>query len=87
MKISKILVNWYEQNKRDLPWRNTNYPYKIWISEIILHQTRVEHGKKYYSKFILNFPDIKSLSEAHIDDILKIWQGLGYYSRAGNMYV
>ena len=87
MKISEILAVWYEQNKRDLPWRNTKNPYKIWVSEIILQQTRVAQGFDYYLKFIDAFPDIRSLANAEINDVLRIWQGLGYYSRAGNMHL
>lgn len=80
------LISWYISNKRDLPWRHTNDPYKIWVSEIILQQTRVNQGIDYYNKFIKYFPSIKELANADIDLILKIWQGLGYYSRARNMY-
>ncbi len=82
----KALINWYSQHKRDLPWRNTKNPYLIWVSEIILQQTRVNQGLNYYYKFVDSFPDIYSLANAKIDTILKIWQGLGYYSRARNMH-
>ncbi len=84
--ISNALTNWYALNKRDLPWRNTNNPYKIWISEIILQQTRVNQGKDYYNRFIERFPTIYELASASEDDVLKQWQGLGYYSRARNLY-
>ena len=84
--IGKKLMVWYEENKRDLPWRNTENPYFIWVSEIILQQTRVVQGLDYYRRFIDAYPDIFSLANASIDDILKIWQGLGYYSRARNMH-
>jgi A/G-specific adenine glycosylase len=80
------LLTWYNQNKRDLPWRSTREPYKIWISEIILQQTRVDQGYNYYLKFIDEFPTIKILAEASQEQILKLWQGLGYYSRARNMH-
>jgi len=80
------LIAWYEVNKRHLPWRNTENPYLIWVSEIILQQTRVAQGLDYYRRFIEAYPDIFSLADAHIDEILKIWQGLGYYSRARNMH-
>lgn len=80
------LINWYEANKRDLPWRNTNDPYKIWLSEIILQQTKVSQGLNYYLKFVKNYPNVESLSEAEEDSILKDWQGLGYYSRARNLH-
>jgi len=86
MSISKVLINWYNQNKRDLPWRETNNPYIIWVSEIILQQTRVNQGISYFYRFIEQYPDIKSLASDPIDNILRLWQGLGYYSRARNMY-
>ena len=73
-------------NKRDLPWRKTSNPYKIWISEIILQQTRVEQGTAYYLRFIEKFPTVQKLAEANEDEVLKIWQGLGYYSRARNLH-
>lgn len=81
------LSEWYYQNKRNLPWRNEKDPYKIWVSEIILQQTRVDQGLPYYLKFIKKFPDIKSLANATQDEILKIWEGLGYYRRALHMHV
>lgn len=83
---SKILINWYNENKRDLPWRNISDPYKIWISEIILQQTRVNQGLSYYLRFIERFPTVSVLAEANEDDVLKYWQGLGYYSRARNLH-
>lgn len=79
------IVNWYEKNKRNLPWRNTSDPYKIWLSEIILQQTRVEQGMDYYLKFTNRFPDIFSLERATQNEIYKMWQGLGYYNRANNL--
>ena len=84
--FSKILTDWYELNKRDLPWRHTQDPYLIWISEIILQQTRVVQGLSYYHRFIEQFPTVVHLSEALEDDVLKCWQGLGYYSRARNIH-
>jgi A/G-specific adenine glycosylase len=84
--FSNTLINWYESNKRDLPWRNTIDPYKIWISEIILQQTRVKQGLPYYNKFVTTFPSIKDLANANEEEVLKLWQGLGYYSRARNMH-
>ncbi len=84
--ISSLLQYWYAQHKRSLPWRETKAPYVVWISEIILQQTRVNQGNDYFLRFIERFPDIKSLAEASEDDVLKIWQGLGYYSRARNLY-
>ena len=77
---------WYNDNKRELPWRKTDDPYKIWISEIILQQTRVSQGIDYYLNFIDAFPNVKSLAEANEDEVLKLWQGLGYYSRARNLH-
>ena len=85
-EISKTLLKWYDEHHRDLPWRKTNDPYKIWVSEIILQQTRVDQGLPYYLTFIERFPDILTLAGASEDDILKTWQGLGYYSRARNMH-
>ncbi len=86
MDFSNILVQWYAENKRDLPWRHTKNPYKIWLSEIILQQTRVDQGLSYYLNFINHFPTISDLANATIEDVLKLWQGLGYYSRARNIY-
>ncbi|MEO8147751.1 MAG: A/G-specific adenine glycosylase [Bacteroidia bacterium] len=84
--FSEKIIAWYEVNKRTLPWRESGDPYIIWLSEIILQQTRVEQGMPYFYKFIETFPDVKSFAEADEHDILKLWQGLGYYSRARNMY-
>ena len=84
--FSNKILKWYNINKRELPWRKTKNPYFIWISEVILQQTRVEQGKQYYLKFIDSFPDITSLAAASEDEILKLWQGLGYYSRARNLH-
>lgn len=85
-KIRRILADWYAVNKRELPWRQTKDPYKIWISEIILQQTRVNQGFDYYIRFIKRFPDVKSLAESDEQEVLKYWQGLGYYSRARNLH-
>ena len=84
--FSHKLLAWYRANKRDLPWRNTRDPYKIWLSEIILQQTRVKQGLPYYERIVKKFPNIFQLAEADIDDLLKLWQGLGYYSRARNLH-
>jgi A/G-specific adenine glycosylase len=86
MKFSEILLGWYSKNKRDLPWRQTRDPYKIWLSEIIMQQTRVEQGLSYYLKFVKKYPEIKSLANAKEEDVLRLWQGLGYYSRARNLH-
>lgn len=80
------LIGWYEENKRDLPWRDTTDPYRIWVSEVILQQTRVVQGMAYYNRFVECFPDVGSLALAEEEDVLKIWQGLGYYSRARHMH-
>ena len=80
------LGEWYEQNHRILPWRETDDPYKIWISEIILQQTRVAQGMEYYHRLVTRFPDIQSLADAEEDEVLLYWQGLGYYSRARNLH-
>lgn len=80
------IVAWYETNKRILPWRGITNPYLIWLSEIILQQTRVEQGREYYHAFAENFPDVQSLAKAKEDKVLKCWQGLGYYSRARNLH-
>lgn len=86
MHISESLINWYQINKRPLPWRETRDPYKIWLSEVILQQTRVAQGTDYYHRFLVAFPDVQSLAAADEQDVLKLWQGLGYYSRARNMH-
>ncbi|SDW24949.1 A/G-specific DNA-adenine glycosylase [Lutibacter oricola] len=86
MKISNLLIQWYLSNKRNLPWRKTLDPYKIWLSEIILQQTRVDQGTAYYHKFTENFPTVFDLANATEEEVLKLWQGLGYYSRARNLH-
>ncbi len=83
---TRQIYQWYSQNKRDLPWRETSDPYKIWISEIILQQTRVAQGTDYYNRFIEKFPTIADLANASEDNVLKLWQGLGYYTRARNLH-
>lgn len=84
--INELVINWYDKNKRDLPWRNTTDPYKIWLSEIILQQTRVQQGISYYERFVINFPTIERLAKAEEQQVLQLWQGLGYYSRARNLH-
>jgi A/G-specific adenine glycosylase len=86
VKISEILIRWYHDHKRDLPWRKTRDPYAIWVSEIILQQTRVSQGIDYYYRFMKRFPDLESLAGAETGEVLKAWQGLGYYARARNMH-
>ena len=80
--FSEKIITWYNANKRDLPWRNTQNPYYIWLSEIILQQTRVAQGQPYYERFVEKYPTLKDLANAPTDDVLRLWQGLGYYSRA-----
>lgn len=84
--IRKALLTWYHANKRDLPWRRTRDPYAIWISELMLQQTRVETVIPYYERFLSRFPDVETLAESHLDDVLRLWAGLGYYSRARNLH-
>lgn len=86
MSFSQEIINWYQANKRDLPWRHTNDPYVIWLSEIILQQTRVEQGLPYFYRFVEQYPDIAAFAHAEEGEILRLWQGLGYYSRARNMH-
>lgn len=83
--IAAPLISWYLKNKRDLPWRHTTNPYHIWVSEVILQQTRVDQGLPYYFRFLEEFPSVFELAAAPEDHVLKVWQGLGYYSRARNM--
>lgn len=84
--FSRKVVEWYEHNKRELPWRLTNDPYKVWLSEIILQQTRVNQGMPYYLRFIEEFPTVEALAKAPEQKILRLWQGLGYYTRARNLH-
>ncbi len=86
MVFYKTLINWYLGNKRDLPWRETTDPYHIWLSEIMLQQTRIEQGLPYYLAFTHAFPTVFDLANADQEKVLKLWQGLGYYSRARNLY-
>lgn len=85
-KFSAKLLRWSDKNPRPLAWKNTKNPYFIWLSEIILQQTRVEQGTPYYLKFIKRFPTVQALAEAEEDEVLKLWEGLGYYSRARNLH-
>ena len=82
----KALTVWYNHSKRELPWRESHDPYKIWVSEVILQQTRVNQGMDYYHNFLKSFPNVAELAEANEEEVLKVWQGLGYYSRARNMH-
>ncbi len=84
--ISAELIKWYDEHHRDLPWRDTTDPYAVWISEIILQQTRVAQGYDYYVRFMREFPTVESLAAADEDRVMRAWQGLGYYSRARNLH-
>jgi A/G-specific adenine glycosylase len=87
MDFTANLLGWFHKNRRNLPWKDTKDPYKIWLSEIILQQTRVEQGYSYYLRFISQYPTVEALAKASLDEVLKLWQGLGYYSRARNLHV
>lgn len=86
MDFANTLINWYLTNRRDLPWRHTRDPYAIWLSEIILQQTRVAQGLPYYEAFLHTFPSVEDLAAADEQQVLRLWQGLGYYSRARNLH-
>lgn len=86
MDFNRKITDWYRENRRDLPWRNTRNPYNIWISEIILQQTRVSQGLDYYYRFTETFPDVETLAKASENQVLAVWKGLGYYNRARNMH-
>jgi A/G-specific adenine glycosylase len=85
-EIQKVLLDWFEENARDLPWRRTIDPYRIWVSEVMLQQTRTETVLKYYDRFLERFPDLNSLAKARLEDVLKAWEGMGYYARARNLH-
>ena len=84
--FSEKLVKWYKDNHRSLPWRATRDPYRIWLSEIILQQTRVAQGLPYYERFVEKYPTVNHLAQAPEQDVLRLWQGLGYYTRARNLH-
>ncbi|MCR4824491.1 MAG: A/G-specific adenine glycosylase [Bacteroidales bacterium] len=84
--FSETILEWYAANGRDLPWRHTRDPYAIWLSEIILQQTRIAQGQAYWERFMAAFPNVKALASASEDEVLRLWQGLGYYSRARNLH-
>ena len=86
MDFTPTILHWYAENGRDLPWRRTRDPYAVWLSEIILQQTRVAQGWTYWERFMERFPTVESLAEAPEDEVLRLWQGLGYYSRARNLH-
>lgn len=85
-KIQQSLTLWYQKNSLDLPWRKTVDPYRVWISEVMLQQTRIETVIPYYNRFMENFPDVKKLAGSDIQQVLKLWEGLGYYARARNLH-
>jgi A/G-specific adenine glycosylase len=85
MELNELILNWYIKHKRDLPWRETADPYRIWLSEVILQQTRVEQGLPYYLRFTGRYKTVRQLAAANDDEVMKLWQGLGYYNRAANM--
>ena len=87
MEFALTLLKWFRENGRDLPWRQTHDPYAIWLSEIILQQTQVKQGWEYWERFINRWPTVEALAEANEDEVLREWQGLGYYSRARNLHV
>ena len=84
--IQDTLINWFDTNRRDLPWRHNPTPYQVWLSEVILQQTRVNQGMDYYLRFIERWPTVTDLAKASEEEVLKMWQGLGYYSRARNLH-
>lgn len=86
MQFSETLLQWYATHRRELPWRGISDPYRIWVSEIILQQTRIVQGYAYYHRFLAAFPTVEALAEAKEDEVLRLWQGLGYYSRARNLH-
>ena len=83
--FARTLLDWYDKYGRDLPWRRTKDPYAIWLSEIILQQTRIAQGLAYWQRFMERFPDVESLAAASEDEVLRLWEGLGYYSRGRNL--
>ena len=86
LRMRRVLLAWYGREKRDLPWRRTRDKYRIWVSEVMLHQTRVETVIPYYERFLKRFPDVTTLARARLESVLKLWEGLGYYGRARNLH-
>lgn len=84
--FSQTILHWYAENRRDLPWRRTRDPYAVWLSEIILQQTRISQGTAYWQRFMERFPTVEDLAQASEDEVLRLWEGLGYYSRARNLH-
>lgn len=87
MEFANTIISWFRENGRALPWRETRDPYAIWLSEIILQQTRIAQGWEYWERFMAQYPTVQDLAAAHEDEVLKLWQGLGYYSRARNLHM
>src|SRR5690625_2694851 len=85
-RVQTALLAWYKKNRRDLPWRRTNNPYHIWLSEVMLQQTRVDTAIAYYERFIERFQSLPDLAAAPVEDVLKLWEGLGYYRRARHFH-
>ena len=85
VRLSRLLIDWYRGGHRDLPWRRTSDPYRIWLSEIMLQQTRAQAVIPYYERFLARFPTVESLAACAQEDVLTMWSGLGYYSRARNL--
>ena len=83
---ARRLIAWFERNRRDLPWRRRRTPYRVWLSELMLQQTRVDQVIPYYHRFLKAFPTVAALAAAPLDDVLKLWEGLGYYARARNAH-
>lgn len=84
--LSQQLLSWYAKHKRNLPWRKTRDPYRIWIAEVLLQQTRVETARPYYARFIARFPNVFALADASLEEVLKVWEGAGYYARARHLH-
>ena len=84
--FTEAILKWYQENRRSLPWRGTTDPYPVWLSEIILQQTRIAQGQAYWERFMERFPTVRDLADASEDEVLRLWQGLGYYSRARNLH-
>lgn len=86
MEFANTIISWFQENGRALPWRETKDPYAIWLSEIILQQTRIAQGREYWERFMAQYPKVEDLAAASEDEVLRLWQGLGYYSRARNLH-
>ena len=85
-RLRRAVLAWFSRHARDLPWRRTKDPYAVWVSEIMTQQTRIDQGLPYFERFMTAFPTVQALARAHEDHVLKLWEGLGYYSRARNLH-